>query len=167
MIVWGGQDVNSVLLDTGGRYYPFTDSWIATITATERRDSHTAVWTGSEMIVCGGFTVYFLSRLNTGGRYNPITDSWIATSLVNAPTARGYHTAVWTGSEMIVWGGDGESSYLNTGGRYNPGTNTWFATTITNAPFGRRLHTAVWTVSEMIICRGEDENHFPLNTGGR
>ena len=24
---------------------------------------------------------------------------------VNAPTARSLHTAVWTGTEMIVWGG--------------------------------------------------------------
>ena len=26
------------------------------------------------------------------------------TSTANAPAARGGHTAVWTGSEMIVWG---------------------------------------------------------------
>jgi hypothetical protein len=32
-------------------------------------------------------------------------DAWAATSTVNAPTARDLHTAVWTGSEMIVWGG--------------------------------------------------------------
>ena len=42
---------------------------------------------------------------NTGGRYNPSTDSWTATSTTNAPDARCLHTAVWTGSEMIVWGG--------------------------------------------------------------
>jgi hypothetical protein len=32
-------------------------------------------------------------------------DTWTATSIVNAPDARATHTAVWTGSEMIVWGG--------------------------------------------------------------
>ena len=46
------------------------------------------------------------SYLNTGGRYNPSTDTWIATSTINAPDGRTGHTAVWTGSEMIVWGGD-------------------------------------------------------------
>ena len=55
------------------------------------------------MIVWGG--VDDGDRLNTGGRYNPSTDSWTATSTTNAPSARTYHTAVWTGSEMIVWGG--------------------------------------------------------------
>ena len=60
------------------------------------------------------------SVLNTGGRYNPSTDSWTATTTTNAPSARYYHTAVWTGSEMIVWGGIGGVGYSNTGGRYNP-----------------------------------------------
>src|SRR5207249_5375031 len=42
--------------------------------------------------------------------------NWAATSTTNAPSARYLHTAVWTGSEMIVWGG--YRFYLNTGGRY-------------------------------------------------
>src|SRR5947208_1598754 len=62
----------------------------------------------------GGGNVYF----NTGGRYNPSTDSWAATS-TNAADARFSHTAVWTGSEMIVWGGvDIDGNRLNTGSRY-------------------------------------------------
>src|SRR5439155_1504719 len=63
--------------------------------------------------------VYYHKRLNTGGRYDPGTDSWRATSTSNAPTARDHHTAVWTGSGMIVWGGAGiDSQTVNTGGRY-------------------------------------------------
>src|SRR4030095_6732493 len=38
-----------------------------------------------------------------------IDDSWTATNTTNAPTGRFWHTAVWTGSEMIVWGGDDEN----------------------------------------------------------
>src|SRR5262249_43487044 len=30
-------------------------------------------------------------------------DNWTATSTTNAPDGRSLHTAVWTGSEMIVW----------------------------------------------------------------
>jgi hypothetical protein len=76
-------------------------------------------------------------------------DTWTATSTSNAPAARAYHTAVWTGSEMIVWGGN--LSPLNTGGRYDPTTDRWTATSTTNAPDGRSGHTAVWTGTEMII----------------
>jgi hypothetical protein len=70
------------------------------------------------MIVWSGLSG--TSYVNTGGRYDPGTDSWIATSTTNAPTARAGHTAVWIGSEMIVWGGYGGGSVglLNTGGRY-------------------------------------------------
>ena len=93
--------------------------------------------------------------LNTGGRYNPSTDSWTATSTTNAPAGRASHTAVWTGSEMIVWGGvRSAAGYLNTGGRYNPSTDSWTATSTTNAPAGRYGHTAVWTGSEMIVWGG-------------
>ena len=105
------------------------------------------MWTGSEMIVWGGFT-----NLNTGGRYNPSTNSWIATSTTNAPDGRELHTAVWTGSEMIVWGGTGELSTTDTGGRYNPGTDSWVPTSA--APASRNSHTAVWTGSEMIVWGG-------------
>ena len=93
----------------------------------------------------------FQLDLNTGGKYNPSTDSWTATSTTNAPTGRQSHTAVWTGSEMIVWGGAGTSGFLNTGGRYNPSSNSWIATNMTKSPTDRQYHTAVWTGSEMIV----------------
>ena len=57
------------------------------------------------MIVWGGLNNNGSNCLDTGGRYNPGTNSWTATSTTNAPTARFFHTAIWTGSEMIVWGG--------------------------------------------------------------
>ena len=142
------------------------DTWTATSTtnAPNARAGHTAVCTGSEMIVWGG-GASGPTYLNTGGRYNPITDSWIATTTTNPPAARYFHTAVWTGSEMIVWGGYNGSSYLNTGGRYNPGADSWTATSTTNAPAGRQEYTAVWTGSEMIVWGGYYDTY--LNTGGR
>ena len=76
---------------------------------------------------------------NTGGRYNPSTDTWTATSTTNAPHCRADHTAVWTGTEMIVWGGaDSYAAHIfNTGGRYNPSTDSWTATSTINAPPAR------------------------------
>ena len=69
------------------------------------------------MIVWGGAGGSVL--LATGGRYNPSSDSWTDTTTSNAPEARYGHTAVWTGSEMIVWGGINiAGNGLDTGGRY-------------------------------------------------
>jgi hypothetical protein len=169
MIVWGGYDGISMDLNTGAMYQPATDSWTATsiANAPDVRWLHSTVWTGIEMIVWGGAN--FNGRLSTGGRYNPIADTWTATSLVNVPMERNYHTAVWTGSEMIIWGGSscGGNCKLNTGGRYNPTTDSWSGPTSTvNAPIPRFVHAAVWTGSEMIIWGGSDSMN-PLHTGGR
>jgi hypothetical protein len=112
------------------------NTWTATAGPPDVRERQTAVWTGSEMIVWGGFNST-KGAINTGGRYNPSTDSWMATSTTHAPLGRYYDTAVWTGSEMIVWGGGG---YSNTGGRYNASADSWIATTTTNAPSGRDSH---------------------------
>src|SRR5258708_35947781 len=72
------------------------------------------------MIVWGGYSGTYL---NSGGRYDPTTNAWTATSTgANLPNAREDHRAVWTGTEMIVWGGFTSVSptYLNTGGRERP-----------------------------------------------
>jgi hypothetical protein len=71
------------------------------------------------MIVWGGHgsTMDF----NDGKRYNPTGDSWTPTTQTNAPFARAVATAVWTGNEMIIWGGisyDTGGMLLNSGGRY-------------------------------------------------
>ncbi len=83
-----------------------------------------------------------------------MTDSWTPTSTTNAPAARYSHVAVWTGGEMIVWGG-WATNPLGTGGRYNPVTDSWTATSTTNAPSARYDHTGVWTGSEMIVWGGD------------
>jgi N-acetylneuraminic acid mutarotase len=170
MIVWGGcpEVTCNQRFNTGGRYDPTTDSWTATsiTNSPAARAEHTAVWTGSEMIVWGGSPT-----TNTGGRYDPTTDSWTATSTANAPTARENATAVWSGkelNELIVWGGGSDGGLFNTGGRYNPNTDSWTATNIDGAPTGRYWHTAVWTGSEMIVWGGRgDPGPMPQNTGGR
>ncbi len=136
--------------------------------APDPRESHTAVWTGTEMIVWGGDDFPSGQFFNTGARYNLVTDTWTATGTINAPSPRYSHTAVWTGSEMIVWGGNDENSHpLNTGGRYNPGLDTWTTTSMTNVPVSRIGHTAVWTGSEMIVWGGTDFISQEFNTGGR
>gem|GEM_PF-3273452 len=143
------------------------DSWADTtiLSPPDPRGDHIAVWTGSEMIVWGGFNFSPPYFLDTGATYTPSTDSWTPTNSVNAPSARNFHSAVWTGKEMIVWGGYNGKD-LNDGGRYNPATDTWAAMSIANAPIPREQHSAVWTGSEMIVWGGRD-NAAWFNSGGR
>ncbi len=171
MIVWGGRS-GTTYYNTGYRYNPINDSWTATSTGTNvpvKRVNHSAVWTGTEMIVWGGYyiqgsTSYIQAK---GGKYNPSTDSWQTTSTgTNCPVPRVRHTAVWTGSEMIIWGGVVSGSF-NTGGRYNPLTDTWLSTSIgTNVPSARYAHAVVWSGAEMIVWGGYNGSTY-FNTGGR
>ena len=74
------------------------------------------------MIVWGG-------GYQTGGRYRPDLDQWTPTSTVNAPLAgRSIHTSVWTGNEMVIWGGWDEGTYDRTGASYTPASNSWSRT---------------------------------------
>ncbi|HJQ96925.1 MAG TPA: hypothetical protein VJ826_01365, partial [Candidatus Polarisedimenticolaceae bacterium] len=118
MIVWGGNDYAQSPMNTGGRYDPAAGTWTLTSTGSGvpiARTGHSAVWSGSEMIVCGGRNTGCIDpgAWSTCGRYQPSTNSWLST--VNSPTSRNEHTAVWTGSRMIVWGGSSAATDLYCG----------------------------------------------------
>jgi hypothetical protein len=125
--------------------------------ALSGRYEHTAIWTGSEMIIWGGENEDsgVPMPLGDGARYNPASNTWSAVSSSGAPAARYGHTAIWTGSEMIIWGGNGNSGVLGDGALYNPVTDTWRAMSSSGAPAVRYGYTAVWTGSEMIIWDGK------------
>ncbi|EEF62876.1 Kelch repeat-containing protein [Pedosphaera parvula Ellin514] len=170
MIIWGGYDVQAV--KTGARYNPALDQWqtVATNNAPPARGLHGAVWTGSEMLVWGGYGATLGTYPNLGGRYNPASNSWTLISTTGVPTARAACTAVWTGKEMIVWGGYNGSffspNYQNTGSRYQPTNDTWTALPTVGAPANRTGHTAVWTGKEMIVWGGVNAT-TNLALGGR
>jgi N-acetylneuraminic acid mutarotase len=151
VIVWGGTPGTLA----GGRYDPASDSWAATSTtnAPAPRTRHAAVWTGTEMIVWGGLLegTAEATATATGGRYDPATNSWRSVSTNGAPSARSGHTAVWTGTEMIVWGGAGQDL---SGGRYDPATDTWSATSLTDPPQIDGGHRAAWTGEVMAVWGG-------------
>jgi hypothetical protein len=67
MIIWGGIE-GSFTVQTGYRYDPTADSWVtmSTVGAPPQRTLHVAVWTGSMMIVYGGFDT---QETSSGGRY--------------------------------------------------------------------------------------------------
>jgi hypothetical protein len=122
------------------------------------------------MIVWGGTDA--VEVFNTGGLYNPATDSWAATSTVNAPSIRYAHTGVWTGSRMVIWGGNdlintSATSPLDTGGRYDPVTDEWSPTSTSGAPAARHWHSVVSTGRVMVVWGGLVQSGEVVDTGGR
>jgi hypothetical protein len=116
------------------------------------------------MIIWGGgeyFIYPYLFVRNTGARYNPSTDTWTATNNSNPPTGRVAHTAVWTGTEMIIWGGAKGCSALQT-----PVANTIQTATQLTATYNQCANRTrgTWRVdgqrNDRVGWRGA------LNTGG-
>jgi N-acetylneuraminic acid mutarotase len=172
MIVWGGEDEKNLEINTGGRYDPRTDTWkpLSTEGAPHRRSEHSAVWTGEEMIVWGGATSHFedVAELlpeqgtiyfDTGARYEPRTDTWREMSVVGAPEGRVRHGAIWTGSEMIVWGGTGSH-----GARYDPKTDQWRPIATQGAHPYYDAYLLAWTGREVLVWSGDTWNIDERNT---
>ena len=91
-------------------------------------------------------------------------DAW---RVEDFPDGRFSHTSVWTGSEMIVWGGSAGGSVLDTGSRYDPVTDSWRGVSTRNAPAARTLHVAVWTGAHMVVWGGEQGGTQQLGNGSR
>lgn len=154
--------------DSGVDSAPASLAWQALVgLAPAAREGHSAVWTGSEMLVWGGWNMTDGYDLR-GMRYDAVEGEWHFLSSANEPSPRGSQTAVWTGSEMIVWGGefDGSTDY-NDGGRFDPVRETWITVSTVGAPSARKGHVAVWTGSEMIVWGGNGPSGEYFDDGAR
>ncbi|MDQ3336595.1 MAG: hypothetical protein M4D80_15615 [Myxococcota bacterium] len=156
LIMWGGGFSSTGSAGDGARYNLSTGQWtpISSVNAPSARRSHSAVWTGTEMIVWGGSAITQGTPFADGGRYRPATDSWMPLASTGAPAARFGHSAVWTGTRMIVWaGGTASTSSLSDGAIFDPTTSTWSPLPGTH-PGPRRDHSAVWTGTRMLVWGG-------------
>jgi hypothetical protein len=196
MLVWGGEvlpsdpSIDHINYNDGGLYDPVTDTWttISAATAPPPREGHSAVWTGTEMIIWGGQlevagpvaavpsgtippSMPPLPPALVGMAYKPDTDTWSPISTKGQPSARSGHAAVWTGTEMIVWGGgalpnpNNVGEALTDGAAYNPTTDAWRP--IRSAPnTGLYVPKSVWTGAEMLVWGGFNEQDY-TNQGYR
>jgi N-acetylneuraminic acid mutarotase len=155
MMIWGGCTLAACPSVSGGRYSPETDTWTAVSTLNAPSTNvAAALWTGSQVLIWGAKQVGNVSNRIAGGRYHLATDSWTPISMGSAPLARYSHSAVWTGSHMVIWGGQGNETSTMTGGRYDPALATWSPTSTADAPPARSGHSVVWTGSRMIVWGG-------------
>lgn len=162
VLVWGGTDLSNVPLCDGGRFDPEQNSW-RTMTvegAPEGCAGSARAWTGHELLVWGGQKgpPHSEEDTNTGAAYNPETDSWRPISNKGAPSARYNPATVWTGEEMIVYGGNAGVDAR----AYNPTTDSWRNLSLRDAPGLHVRGDAVWTGSEMLLWGRTD-----CDVGGR
>lgn len=131
-----------------------------TLTSTTNAPSpklwSSAVWSGTEAIIVGGFNSSFIYETH---RYNKSTNTWTVGAA--PPTYFSDYASVWTGTEMLNWSSDNFSvSALKV---YNPTSNTWSVATNTGSPNNYNDASMVWTGSLAIVWGGG----FYSNTGSR
>ncbi len=119
------------------------------------RVSPAAIWTGAEMVVWGGSVLLSPSGtapLSDGAAFNPATGSWRV--IAAAPIqGRSDPATVWTGTEMLVWGGSAGLQTVADGAAYDPATDTW--RTLAPAPIPDVARPVVaWTGTEMLVVSG-------------
>ncbi len=156
-----GYSLNGITDIRNSQYVSGAFGWyksLSTVNPVSARNYHTVVWTGTKMIIWGGYDPNSSVGLTDGKTYDPTNDSWsaITTSFL---TGRGEHSTIWTGSKMIVWGGESSNGiFLNDGGIYDPTTDSWITINTSNLPSARTAHTAIWTGNKMIIWGGYNGN---------
>lgn len=178
VIVWGGCCGPAGRGDRapGAVYDAVDDRWQPIRSGPAgARAFHTAVWTGSEMIVWGGTrTDGKRVALPGGAAYDLSTHRW--RRIAPAPIeARYHHVSVWTGEEMLVWGGVSPRTAPGRtglrlhydGAAYDPARDRWRILPpvrflgILQQPSGRTIPfdtdidlQAAWTGRRMIVWNG-------------
>ena len=149
VLAWGGcnpaTEDDCAPTSDGFQFDAATRTWSALPPAPSSGAYWRAVWTGSEAIF---FDVATEGRLG-GLAYDPASATWRSVSV--APiSARRPAALVWTGAEVIVWGGGRPSSDApKQGAAYDPLADTWRR--IADAPTGLNLASGMWTGEEMLV----------------
>jgi hypothetical protein len=136
MIGWGSVDCCGVPDTTGFAFTPATGA------VTQLPDSPlqggggpVAAWTGTEMIVAGGGFPEGGYVYDDVAAYRPSTRTWHV--LPSMPVSRIDGTALWDGTELLIFGGSGgpdtesgrnpsfRTHALSRGVAFDPTTNTW------------------------------------------
>jgi N-acetylneuraminic acid mutarotase len=126
LLVVGGIGVRGGALPppaaVGFAYDPATNRWRRLPPMESGRIGAAAVWTGARLLVWGGQTGRAgAASYNVPGHglvYDPVANRW--SELPPAPLlGRQGPTAVWTGNELIVWGGGGEPAFTD-GAAFRP-----------------------------------------------
>lgn len=167
MLVWDGYtdlhhvyQANVLIYDPAGQgNWSVAGDWELPFSTSE----HTAVWTGTEMVIWGGMFSVDGDHLQSGSgrRYIAATGDWVPMQYVGDDQERVDHTAIWTGTEMFVWGGyNADDQSVGRGARYNPLLGVkgeWTESSVTLGP-PRASHKAVWTGTQMLVWGGYGTN---------
>jgi N-acetylneuraminic acid mutarotase len=139
-------------VNVAAAYDPAMNAWrkLAPPPGPGYSPKYRAVWTGRQMLVLGPFDFE---------AFNPLTNEW--RSLPRAPAIDATGLVVWTGRELIGWGGGCCGDAFSGGVAYNPATKKWRK--LASSPLAGSQHpVGTWTGRELLVFVGDfDPNGKP------
>lgn len=176
VVFWGGEAGG--FFGDGGFYDPVADTWELIPAADPQlapldRFQPTIVWTGDFLLVWSGWN--FVDG-DAQGRapglvYDPAAGTWRAMSVDGAPNAgsASKDAVVWTGAELIVWGGENPAdrhAKTGTGAAYDPVNDRWRALPLEGAPQARLHPVSAWTGTDFLVFGGiSRDTHADIYSG--
>jgi len=136
----------------------------------ERLFTAAVAWTGQELIVWGGATRDLVPHAD-GAAYDPRSGRW--RPLPPAPQAQmlqsGEGIAVWTGRELLIWGGLTPVGRARQGGllrrgdglAYEPATRTWRLLSSAPSALAPLARPSLWTGSRLLVVDADADNALP------
>lgn len=93
-----------------------------------------------------------------GAAYAPGADRWRPIPAPPlAPRIRA--SSIWTGTEMLVWGGQAGTEFLADGAACDPAADRWWP--IPTSPLsGRVLAAMEWTGTELLVWGGQAQEYL-------
>lgn len=166
LFIWGGLNESGTALDSGALYDPRTDSWttVSTEDPPSPRSNATAVWTGAEVVVWGGFDPGTDQALDDGGIYDPVDDVWIP--MAAASVARSAPVATYGQDHVMFWGGWDDNGEPVAGIiLYSPDTDNWQADDAINDPGALNDAAAAGGQQTFWLFGGRDESNMASGDG--
>jgi hypothetical protein len=160
LLIFGGQPDPGA--DALLRYQPPSEGgWIvAPPSPLGSRVGHTATWTGEELVVVEGAPVgpqaAVAAQSLDAAAYDPGRDTWRV--LPPMPiNPRSGHVALWTGEEVLVYGGSRSFEGYAPAALYDPERDRWRLSSPSPLARAHGLAAAVWTGEEALIWTGTGE----------
>ena len=133
MLVFGGTSVDGDYLADGALWDPADNTW-RSIPASPLgpRDGAVVAWAADRLVVWSGTTPLGADAppdaaaevKNDGAAYVPATNTWVPVGAAPIPPRSGAQSA-WTGSRLIVSGGDGDADDRTDGAALDPVSGAW------------------------------------------
>ncbi len=167
LFVWGGQSGQGVL-DSGAVYNPENGIWAnlaADNSGPAPRVGHTALMIDGGLLIWGGkgnnvsysdgyIFVIDKSTTDFDKLGQEVKGTWVKLASLGAPSPRFDHSANWTGTEMLIFGGETGLGVTNTGYAYDIFKDSWRSLTTKGGVTARTKHTSEWTGSQLVIFGG-------------